>query len=62
MKQRLICKGLAVAVIILFVGVGVQPAIAKIETENIDPEYYDVFIEFCGWFDFPNNSNFLSFN
>jgi hypothetical protein len=29
MRQKIICKGLAVAVIILFIGVGVQPAIAK---------------------------------
>jgi parallel beta-helix repeat protein len=29
MKQRIICKSLAVAVIILFLGVGIQPAIAS---------------------------------
>ena len=28
MKQRIICKTLAVAVILLFIGVGVQPAVA----------------------------------
>ena len=28
MKRRIICKGLTVAVIILFLGVGIQPAIA----------------------------------
>jgi len=48
MKQRMLSKGLAVAVILIFVGVGIQPAIATVETENIDTEYYDVNIEFCG--------------
>jgi hypothetical protein len=39
MNQRIIGKGLAVAVILLFVGVGVQPVTAKIEsriTKNDD--------------------------
>ena len=35
MKQRIICKGLAVAVILLFVGVGIQPAIATVQKEVI---------------------------
>jgi hypothetical protein len=35
MKQRIICKGLAVAVIILFLGLGVQPAVAKVEPKVI---------------------------
>jgi hypothetical protein len=34
MNQRLIGKGLTVAVILLFVGVGVQPAIAKVESRT----------------------------
>jgi hypothetical protein len=34
MKQRIICKGLAVAVILLFIGVGIQPAIATVQTEK----------------------------
>jgi hypothetical protein len=42
MKQRTICKGFTVAVILLFVGLGVQPAVAdkeqKIETEINDNE------------------------
>jgi hypothetical protein len=43
MKQRIICKTLAVAVIVLFVGMGVQPAIAKVETEydiDVEPKEY----------------------
>ena len=39
MKQRIICKTLAVAVIILFLGVGVQPAIAVTpETTDIEDD------------------------
>lgn len=34
MNQRLIGMGLAVAVILLFLGVGVQPAIAKVESRT----------------------------
>ena len=34
MKQRIICKTLAVAVILLFIGVGVQPAIAIIPDKS----------------------------
>jgi hypothetical protein len=37
-----------VGIIILFLGVGIQPAIAKVEPENIDTYYYDVNVEFCG--------------
>jgi parallel beta-helix repeat protein len=37
MKQRIICKGLAVAIIILFIGVGIQPAIADIVKEPYKP-------------------------
>ena len=35
MKQRIISKGLAVAVIILFLGVGIQPALADEISTNI---------------------------
>jgi hypothetical protein len=34
MIERIICKGLAVAVIILFLGVGIQPAIAVTDKEQ----------------------------
>jgi hypothetical protein len=44
MNQRTICKGLAVAVILLFIGLGVQPAIAVVEPEediiDVDPKDY----------------------
>jgi hypothetical protein len=36
MKQKIICKTLAVAVIILFIGVGVQPVIATVEPKTSD--------------------------
>jgi hypothetical protein len=37
MKQRIICKTLAVAVILLFIGVGIQPAIAvNVSTSTFD--------------------------
>jgi hypothetical protein len=35
LKQRIICKGLAVAVILLFIGVGINPAIAIVQKEVI---------------------------
>jgi len=48
MKQRTICKTLAVAVILLFIGVGINPAIAKIDdttppvtTHTLDPSEPD---------------------
>jgi pilus assembly protein TadC len=34
MKQRTICKTLAVAVIILFIGLGVQPAVATVQIDE----------------------------
>ncbi len=44
MKQRIISKGLAVAVILLFLGVGIQPAIATVEPKedfiDIEPKDY----------------------
>jgi len=48
MKERIISKGLVFAVIILFVGVSIQPAIAKVQAENIYVEYFDVTTEFIG--------------
>lgn len=36
MKQRIICKALAVAVILLFIGMGIQPAVATVEQETIE--------------------------
>jgi len=41
MKQSIICKGLAVAVIILFLGVGIQPAFATTQPKEIDIEPKD---------------------
>jgi hypothetical protein len=38
MKQSIIYKGLAVAVIILFLGVGIQPAIAKPDIIDFKPK------------------------
>jgi len=43
MKQRTICKTLTVAVILLFLGVSVQPAIAQ--PEKIDFKYKNIDIE-----------------
>jgi hypothetical protein len=39
MKQRIISKGLVVAVIILFLGLGVQPAIANMQKEVMIEPY-----------------------
>ncbi len=41
-------KSLVVGVIVLFIGVGIQPALATVEQENIDTEYFDVTTEFIG--------------
>jgi len=41
MKQRIISKGLAVAVIILFLGLAIQPSIATIQPKEIDIEPKD---------------------
>ena len=43
-----ISKTLAVGVIVLFIGVGIQPAIAIVEPESVDVEYFDVTTEFIG--------------
>ncbi len=48
MEERILYKSLVVGVIVLFIGVGIQPAIATVEPENIDVEYYDVTTEFIG--------------
>ena len=41
-------KGLVVGVIVLFIGLGVQPAFATIKSEKVNVEYYDVTTEFIG--------------
>jgi len=43
-KKILICIGFT----FLILGVGIQPAIATVEPEIIDTDYYDVNVEFCG--------------
>ena len=43
MKQRNICKGLAVAVILLFLGLAIQPSVAIVQTKieiDIEPKDY----------------------
>jgi len=43
MKQRIICKALAVAVIILFLGLAIQPSVATVQPEteiDIEPKEY----------------------
>jgi len=61
MKQRIICKTLVVAVIILFIGVGIQPAIATVQTQekifgNLKKYYLKRFS------DFSTNSEIKSFS
>jgi len=48
MKSTLFSKGLAVAVIVLFLGVGIQPVFAQIQQDNIEIDNYDVNVEICG--------------
>ena len=47
-SPNLLNKTMVVVIIILFVGIGIQPAIATVEPENIDVEFYDVTTEFIG--------------
>jgi hypothetical protein len=47
-KPNLLYKTLVVGVIVLFVGMGIQPAFAQIQQDNSEIEYYDVNIEICG--------------
>ena len=42
MKTRIISKNLAVAVLLLFVGVGIQPAIASVEPNTFDNDDCEV--------------------
>ncbi len=48
MKQRIISKGLSVAVIVLFIGLAIQPSVAKFQPEDIDIEYFEVTTDFIG--------------
>ena len=49
-KNPVLYKSLVVGVIVIFIGIGIQPAIATVEpnTSDNDFDYYDVNIEFCG--------------
>jgi hypothetical protein len=47
-KSAMLYKSLVIGVIVLFIGIGIQPAFATVEPENIDTEYYDVKTEFVG--------------
>ena len=48
MKASCVKNGLVVGVILLFVGVAVQPSIASVQQESIDVKYFDVTTEFIG--------------
>ena len=48
MKKRNIGKTLAVAVIILFIGLAIQPAIATFQSDNNNVEYIRITSEFTG--------------
>jgi hypothetical protein len=48
MKNRLFRTGLVFGIIILFVGVGIQPVLAAEQKECFNEEYYDVSIELSG--------------
>jgi hypothetical protein len=48
MKKRMISKGLVFAVILLFIGVAVQPSIAIVQPEKKNREYIEITIEICG--------------
>lgn len=59
MKKRLLSKGLAVAVIILFLGFAIQPSIATVENNDIDDEYVEFIIETSGFFKNTQHSVFI---
>jgi len=46
--DRNIKNAMVVGVTILFIGVGIQPAIATVQPEDIDTEYFEVTSEFIG--------------
>jgi len=47
-KTSLLYKTLVVGVIVLFIGIVIQPAIAIVEPKNIDIEYFEITTELCG--------------
>jgi hypothetical protein len=47
-KKLVLYKSLVIGVIVLFIGVGVQPAIAIIQSDNNDVEYINITSEFSG--------------
>ncbi len=49
MKARILGKGLAVTIILLFIGIAVQPSIATVPPERIDVEYIYITTEFVGF-------------
>jgi len=44
----LLSKTLVIGIILLFIGVAIQPSIATVEPKSIDVEYFDVTTEFIG--------------
>ena len=48
MRTSCVKNSLVVGVILLFVGVTVQPSVATVKPESIDVEYVDVTTEFIG--------------
>jgi len=47
-KSALLYKTLVIGVIVLFVGIGIQPAIASIQSEESDLDYINIISEFSG--------------
>ena len=56
MKQRIICKGLAVAVIVLFLGLAIQPSVAVQPEQEIEIEPKDYLFQTA--IDIANNPEF----
>ena len=47
MKEKMLYKTLAVAVILLFIGLGVQPAFAEVSFKSDNSELIEVTIKIC---------------
>jgi hypothetical protein len=47
-KNPVLYKSLVVGVIVLFIGIGVHPAIASVQIEDTSKNYIDIKIEICG--------------
>jgi len=46
--DRILSKGLVVAVVLLFLGLAIQPSLATVQVKDISKDYVDIKIDICG--------------